>query len=373
MKKSIFMMAAASLLMTACSSEETLDVNNGRAIQFRHGMTRASETTTGNLGAFVASAQTVDGKDYFEDVEFTKPEDAQTFSSAAEYYWPGDDSELNFSAYAPVSLKTQVTQNATTKKLTGFVPATDVAAQVDFITGAGSGKRSVNEGSGTELTFGHNLAQIEVKALSKNPLYTFEITGVKIANAVSKGDFDFASGWTLGSDIESYEILYANNATVTLGEEAESLMGGKGNAMLIPQSFDENLWVPDETAGTHNDNSGAYLAVKLKITRANESAVVVFPFKEMQNGKEEVSEWAAIPLKGGWEAGKKYTYILDFTSGAGYVVPEGPVDPDKPILGGPIKFTVNVEEWGEPTVVEQGMKVPAEEQTLAEEETTEGE
>lgn len=372
MKKSIFMIAASALVLTACSSEETLEVNNGRAIQFRHEMTRATETTTNNLLSFVAAAETEKGEQYFVDETFSRRDaNTKTFTNGTEYYWPGDGSTLTFSAYAPADL-TGVTQNKTTKKLTGFSPASDIAKQVDFITGTGEGSRA-NEVNGAEIEFKHNLAQIEIQAKTGNTNYTYKISGVKIANPVSKGDFTFGGNWTLDKNEKAvYTIEYDAENVITLNTTAQSLMDGKGNAMLIPQTLD--TWEPDAAAQNHNTNKGAYIAVKLEITRAG---VTVFPFTEKKtvDGTEvtKVSEWAAIPVSTIWEAGKKYTYVLDFTSGAGYVVPEGPVDPDKPILGGPIKFTVNVTAWDAQDDIEQSMKVPAEENGGTQGGNTEGE
>lgn len=352
MKKSIFMIAASALVLTACSSEETLEVNNGRAIQFHQVMTRAGETTTNNLLSFVAYAETEAGEEYFVDEKFSRPdENTPTFTNGTEYYWPGDGSKLTFSAYAPASLKDNgITQNKEKKELKDFSPAADIADQIDFITGTGEGTRA-NEVNGAEIKFQHNLAQIEIKAKTKNTNYVYKISGVKIANPVSKGDFTFGGNWALDESKKAvYTIEYDDENVITLDPEAESavsLMGGEGNAMLLPQQL--VAWEPDEKASVHNTDNGAYIAVKLEITR---NGVTVFPFKE----GEEISVWAAIPVDTKWEAGKKYTYVLDFTSGAGYVDPEEPVDPDKPILGGPIKFTVDVTAWGAQDDIEQSME-----------------
>ena len=50
-----------------------------------------------------------------------------------------------------------------------------------------------------------------------------------------------------------------------------------------------------------------------------------------------------------WEMGNKYIYTLDFSEGAGKPEPDPenpePNEPVDPILGGPIKFTVEVAKW----------------------------
>lgn len=112
------------------------------------------------------------------------------------------------------------------------------------------------------------------------------------------------------------------------------------NAMLLPQQL--VAWTPE--TDKKNDNNGAYIALKIQIT--TKDGARVYP----ATGDYD---WAAVAINTNWEAGKKYVYTLDFSSGAGKVDPEkpdpiDPTDPFKPgedILGKPIKFTVTVTDW----------------------------
>ncbi len=96
-----------------------------------------------------------------------------------------------------------------------------------------------------------------------------------------------------------------------------------------------------------NQCCGGGLAVKVKITTA--AGARVYPVSPNVD-----YDWVAVPINTNWEAGKKYIYTLDFSNGAGKVDPEKEVDPSVPedhyepgdnILGGAIKFTVNVTGW----------------------------
>lgn len=330
MKHTLIIMAAAGLALASCTTEDAVEVNNGREISFRPAVTsRATETTNANLADFKASAFI--GSDvYFNQVTFSK--NGSFYTSAKDYLWPGDDTELNFVAYAPSDLS-GVTITADSKTLSDFAPAATLADQIDFITAKASGTRPANESAGVPLDFGHRLAQIEVRGKTANDVYTFKVTGVRIGRPVSSGSFDFDSdAWTLGSDKAVYETTYAD--AVTLGVDPVSLMGDGGNAMLVPQQL--VAWNP-ETDGA-NSAQGAYLSVRLQIATA-ETGTQIYPFPS--NGE---CQWAAIPVDTNWEPGKKYIYTLDFTEGAGYVDPENP-DPGTPVLGGPIKFTVTVDDW----------------------------
>lgn len=332
MKTTKLLLAAAVLGvgMASCSQDEPVSENKGNAISFRPAIgTRATETTNANLSAIKVAAF-LGNSTYFEPLDFVKGSDS-FFTSTPEYNWPGDDAELSFYAYAPADLS-GVTLTPDTKTLTAFVPETNIADQIDFVTSTATGTRSANEASGVELTFDHRLSQIEVRAKADNEAYTFKISGIRIGQPVAQGDFDFGTNaWTLGTNKAIYEETYAT--PVTLTADAQNVMGEEGNAMLIPQQL--TAW--DPTGDASNSAAGAYLSVKLQVNTA--AGAQVYPFNTNTD-----CQWAAIPLNTNWEPGKKYIYTLDLTHGAGYVDPKDP-QPGTPVLGGPIKFTVNVVEW----------------------------
>ncbi len=319
------------MMLASCSQEEPVEINRGSAIGFRSSMaTRASETTNANLNSINVAA--FEGNStFFEAMPFTKGSDGY-FTSTPEYNWPGDDTELSFFAYSPAAPGGTVTLTPDTKTLTDFSPASDIASQVDFISASATGKKSLNEATGVPLTFDHRLAQIEVRAKTDNTAYTYAVTGVRVGQPVSKGSFDFSStDWTLASDKAIYDETYTT--PVTLGSTAVSVMGQGGDLMLIPQQL--TAWDPDGDAA--NSSEGAYLAIKLQINTVAGAQVYPFP-------SDGDCQWAAIPIDTNWEQGKKYIYTLDLTHGAGYVDPKDP-QPGKPVLGGPIKFTVDVTDW----------------------------
>ncbi|MDE6282649.1 MAG: fimbrillin family protein [Muribaculaceae bacterium] len=335
MKKTAFalLLAAGSLAMVSCSQEDDITVNQGNKIEFRPALSRATETNNSNLSDITVAGFLGDDL-YFRPTVFAK--DGSFFVSSSDYYWPGDDSEVSFYAYAPSTLA-GVTIDKTTKTLADFSPATSIADQVDFITANATGKKSENESAGVPLTFDHRLAQIEVRGKTSNENYVFKVTGIRIGQPVSTGSFDFTTdAWTLGTTKAIYE---SDIDEVTLSEPAEgepaaSLMGDAGNAMLLPQQL--TAW--DPVNDDANANAGAYISVKLQITTAD-TGVQIYPFPSDGN-----CQWAAIPVSTNWEAGKKYIYTLDFSHGAGYVDPHDPT-PGTPVLGGPIKFTVTVTDW----------------------------
>ncbi len=336
-------MVVAALAMASCSKDESTGTNKGNAIDFRVAMgTRASEITTANIQKFNVTALTAAGANFFTDAEFTKNE--QFFTSDPAYFWPSDGSQLSFFAYSPSKdeLGATVTINSTTKTLADFQPATAIAAQKDFIAATATGSKA-DEGSGVHLAFGHKLAQIEIKAKNGNEGYVYKVVGVRIGKPVSKATFDFGtSAWMLGSDKSNYEATYAGSEKTLTATAASLMAAANDNAMLIPQQLTK--W--DSENDKTNTAAGAYLAVKVQITTA--AGARVYPAAAVGD-----YDWAAIPVDTKWEAGSKYVYTLDFSNGAGFVDPEkpepvDPTDPFKPgdpILGSPIKFTVEVTPW----------------------------
>lgn len=341
MKKQIMFMAMTAMLIASCSSDDVVSTNTGRAIDFRTSVgTRGAETTTANISKFWVTAIDEADANYFSKQEFTK--DGEFFTSSPLYYWPAG--KLNFVAYSPseTDLGATVTINKDKKTLANFSPAAKIADQKDFVTATATGTKAANETNGVALKFAHQLSQIEIKAKNANTGYVYKVVGVRIGKPVSKGTFTFDTNtWSLTTTEKTNYAVEYTAAPRTLDADAATMMGtANDNAMLLPQQL--VAWTP-ATDKTNNKN-GAYIALKIQIT--TKDGARVYPAKGDY-------DWAAVAINTNWEAGKKYVYTLDFSSGAGKVDPEkpdptDPTDPFKPgedILGKPIKFTVTVTEW----------------------------
>lgn len=343
MKKSVLLLGLAALALSSCSNDETTAINSGNAIDFRAAMgTRGTETTNDNLTQFKVTALDKTGANYFTGAVFTK--EGSFFTSTPAYYWPADNSNLTFYAYAPTTVS-GITINNTTKKLVDFAPAARVTDQIDFVTANATGSKA-DESAGVHLEFAHRLSQIEVKAKNTNEGYIYTVTGVRIAQIIPEATFDFADEkWAVPTedvnDKATYDVTYAD--AVTLGADAVTIMGAENdNAMLIPQQL--TPW--DSTNDKKNADLGAYLAVRVQIN--TKDGARVFPTNIDY-------AWVAVPIDTNWEQGNKYIYTLDFSAGAGKLdptTPDNPEDPEYPgqdpgddILGAAIKFTVDVTAW----------------------------
>ena len=334
-------MGIAAMVFASCAKDSVKEVNNGHAIDFRVAtQTRATETTTANLSTFYVTAIDAKGSNYFTNAAFTKIE--EYFSSSPAYYWPGDGSELEFYAYSPAAetLGATVAIDNSAKTLTGFSPAAQFAKQKDFVTATASGNKT-NETSGVALTFDHQLTQIEVKARNANEAYVYKIKGVRIAQPISKANFDFTTElWTPATDKAIYQVQYSNE--ITLNTYGQCIMETEGdNAMLIPQQL--VAW--DAENDKTNTAKGAYLSVYAQVETAEGARV--YPNVDGMD-----YAWLAVPIDTKWEAGYKYVYTLDFTNGAGYSDPLDGPGTGESVLGGAVKFTMDVNPWGEKATME---------------------
>ena len=68
--------------------------------------------------------------------------------------------------------------------------------------------------------------------------------------------------------------------------------------------------------------------------------------------------WAALPVAAKWEAGKIYTYKLNYSDGIGWHDPDDPKPGDPILERGKIPFTVNVAEWTPADDYESDLNVP---------------
>lgn len=373
MKQNYLFAGLAALALTACSSDQVLDENRGDAINFHVAAplsTRATPTTTANLTTFKVTAYA--GTKQSFDETATKNTAGTQWNTAATHYWPQNDSELFFYAYAPASVT--ATFSDTEKKIKNFSPASAAASQVDLVFAQNKGKKSTNETSGVPLLFKHALSQIVVQA--KNARHAdmkVEILGVKLAKIGENATFTFpttataastASGsWTAPTSKVFYYIGKENaSEAVTVGQNATNLMFGAGSWMLVPQQL--TAW--NIKADANNNNEGNYLSVLCRISQKNadNTYTQLYPATAGKFG------FSAVPINTLWEAGKKYTYTLNFFGGnngggAGNQDPsnndptkdpgtknpnvdETPgKNPGEPVLGAPIFFTVTVEDWAD--------------------------
>lgn len=360
--------------MSSCMEDEVLERNQGNALAFRASIDKAlsrsgneNVTDLGKLQEFKVTA-TIDGQsNYFTNMLVSKASSGSTWNTEHTYYWPSYN--LGFYAYAPTNIG-GVSINDAGKKITDFAPDKDVNKQIDLLVAYNTGNRTDNELSGVALNFKHALSQIDVQAKCSNPNIEIVVKSIRFVNVKTKGSFTYptqtttagngttlAGCWDLGNEVSSgadYKASFDQSQEVTLGTDPKSINPSNNNFMLIPQQLTK--WEKTSAA------NGAYIAVLCRISSKDGDAKTQL-YPELNGGNAEKFGSIIVPIGTNWEAGKKYTYTLNFCGdggGAGQVDPnpdgnDPNVDPDPkpgssggdPVLGNPIKFTVTVENWTE--------------------------
>ena len=394
MKKAFYMMAAAAIALSSCSSEETTDVAKSSNITFRSAVgfnTRGIEMTNADgykMTKMTVSAFDDNGAEFFKNYVFR--ESNGEFTSSEHPSWP-NHGNLNFVAYshsggdwagaAPVLKNDGATIDA-------FSPKAEIGEQLDVVFAKGTGNKTANEAGGLLLNFDHILSQIKIKAKHSSDTYTYQVKGIRIAYVDGSASYTFKPAktdatkhtWTaLAAKNVVYEKVFdqavslTKDAIVDLTDKCNA-DGKVGGAMLIPQTL--TVWNGTDVAANKTDDfSGkAYISLLINVKRGTTS---IYPSGDTDGSK---FGWAAVAIPAdanqttaSWVAGNKYIYTLNLTNGCGQVDPVDPgtdvnpggADTGKPkdpnkgekIFGKEIKFTVNVVEW-KPTPDENGTNIP---------------
>ena len=394
MKKAFYMMAAAAIALSSCSSEETTDVAKSSNITFRSAVgfnTRGIEMTNEvgyKMTKMTVSAFDESGAEFFKNYVFNESNDE--FTSSEHPSWPNHGS-LNFVAYShsggewagtdPVLKKDGATIDA-------FEPKSAIGEQLDVVFAQGTGNKTDNEAGGLLLNFDHILSQIKIVAKHSSDTYTYKIKGIRIASVGGSANYEYKFAetnkhtWTAPAATNVvYQKVFDQAVSLTKDTPVDltnkcNAGDKKGGAMLIPQTL--SVWngtdVAKNTTEFTNFSGKAYISLLIQVKRG---ATSIYPSGDTDGSK---FGWAAvaIPVDAGqttasWVAGNKYIYTLNLTNGCGQVDPVDPgtdvnpggADPAKPkdpnkgdkIFGKEIKFTVNVVEW-KPTPDENGTNIP---------------
>ena len=390
MKKAFYMMAAAAIALSSCSSEETTDVAKSTAISFRPTVgfnSRGAElngTNFNDMWVYAYDLKATEGTgNGFEGEKFTKQGSTNDFLPDTPLFWQAG-SELRFFAINPVKENWHgtLTIDKTSVSFSNVTIPNNIEDQKDLVIGSVTAQANSHmDGNGVGLTLNHILSQINFKAVNTNKRLTYHIAAIRIVHAKNADSYTFNPAnsqtgvWTGNpSGDVTYELDFKKNPIVLDGtkktdgtaadnyDRTEAFLTHAGHgAMLVPQLL--TPWNGAEVVeNTAPFDGGSYIALLVNVRFTN--GTWVYPKKA--NGNEDYG-WIAIPLpknnaandKAEWKMGNKYIYTLNLSEGCGKVAPENPnpdggkVEPDgatdpKPganIFGKPIKFTVTLAPW----------------------------
>lgn len=374
-KNNLLILAVAALGFAACSSDETTAVNEklaeSNAISFRanvNGQMRAADidaTTLETTGFYVSARKHSPDAEYFTDAAYTiytTPGGVKTWTCDTKYYWPADDSELDFYAYAPAA-SGQITAHSNYKTFT-VQPSTTVSEQVDLIFANTNQKKKSTHNTGVVLNFRHTGAKIVCKVQNSSSSLKFGVEGWKVGYLSPSGTFTYTdsntdtnNGSTLAfgqwGSLASATVATEYSSTFSKVDIAASASATflDGEMILVPQRITA---ATDYDATTENARlNGTFIAVKLYILNNANSELIAGDVDGSTGSPKTI--WAIWPIgdDGGttpfnWEPGKKYTYTIDLAGGGYYEKNSNDSDDDlDPLLeGAEIKFvSVTVDNW----------------------------
>lgn len=435
-KKLIYFALGSVLMLSSCAQDDPAPERPGdnNRIYFRSNLpsvtqSRAGIVTIENFSSCQVTCFNTEESEfiesstgkiapYFNDICFEKDADGLFFSKGEDdCMWPATKNTLHFFAYYPsaTSMKQTIDKDnfnlvntshlsntaVLDYRLEKFRVAPDIANQIDFLTEYTTASQMDNVSSGIELNFKHQLARVELSAWGANEKYSFEIAGVRIGNALTQADFKFHSSngeypWLISAESQSAvehifspreTIVYLDKETASHATEndAASIMGSAGPAMLIPMQTRIEAWEgkadPEINSESYSTDK-MYFSVLLRVKNRNNEVVYPYPndrdnmtviyFAVDNKGriKERLTQykgtyyssdgliyvpddsdeicgfgWASLPVAARWEAGKIYTYKLNYSGGIGWHDPSDPT-PGEPIIErGKIPFEVSVADW----------------------------
>ena len=354
--KKFFFFAVAALALAACSNDETVEVNQGEAIDFKPLMTnvtRAADVDLATNGFYVTAYSTgTSTTPYFDNVQFTNS--SGTYTSATKYYWPSTYN-LDFYAYSPVAAASSDVVRNTYKTFDITANAT-VGSQVDFVY-ANTNNWGKQTGSGTHdgkpgvtINFRHAESKVIIMLKNTNSTFTCTVGDVTLGYVANTGSFEYKASTT---DTQNNGTLNETGTwsanTGTSGVYTQTVSDGSAyststavqagaDMILIPQSL--TAASAYSAAAASSAFTAPYIKVQLKIQNNGEYI--------LGDGSNFVTALWPIPT-GTWEAGKKYIYTVDL-AGGGYFETNQDSDADlDPLLeGAEIKFvTVTVDNWVE--------------------------
>lgn len=317
MKKLFIMgLAAMGLALTACNSDETVEMAKGKAIGFSSFVdksTRATDVTLANLNSMEVYGWRGDDK-IFDAQQVTVAQSGEGTYSPLKY-WEANYI-YNFEAIAPKADEKGV-QFAAAKTGGTITFAND--AQTDLIYAKATQKempeKITDDPGEVNFTFQHQLARVKFtfkNTFPSNAAAKISVNDVKITNAYKNGTITPAATeakWNVTNVTNNtFEVSFANSATkAPTNLEASTGVGETDHMYLIPTAKEESYEV---TFTVTLDQNGVTTDYKHSVT-INTTQL----------------------------RGMSYNYVAEIN--------ENNINPDPNSQLFPIKFKASVEEWGD--------------------------
>lgn len=377
--KYLFLALSAMALVTGCSNDETIEVNQGNGIDFSvtaGKLTRAADIkATSTIDQFKVWAFTGDvTTPYMNGVLVNKGTDGKwTYDNTK--FWP--ETNVDFYAVSPQTPQSgTVSVSSSTQQITDYVVTN---GKEDLLYSMNKGeKKDDHKSTPVSINFRHALSQIvfKVKETSTSTI-DVKIKSIKVEGIANQSTLTWATNttgpnmatdqeldtekdatwgtWANPTGAASYyavEDLGSSPYTVTTTANQVS----NNSLLLMPQRLDP--WLTIGNDGVATVTGKARVVICCQITD-KETGVQLYPKVEKAgdptyadvaisltnpNNDPHRGETNESQLKHDkWMQGKKYVYTLIFGEGAGYDPDPDPEDPDKPVTPDPVLVPITFE------------------------------
>lgn len=227
--------------------------------------------------------------EYLPGVEFAK-KGATWAGATTPYYWPKTGSML-FAGYSPVDFAGVTFTLASNKFSVAECPQPEFSATKDLLY---AGYTTSVLGGTAPMTFSHALSWVTVKAKAA-AANQIKITNIKFVGLAEKGYSAGLPAWTVSGTKDQLNVFAPTSAFAV--PAAETLVESNENCGLV---FPQDLENAAEIVVSYEMNNGAgqWFA----------QAPFVQKLNSLKSGTDTINKW---------EAGKHYTYIINFSTIAG--------------------------------------------------------
>ena len=225
--------------------------------------------------------------EYLPGVEFAK-KGATWAGATTPYYWPKTGSML-FAGYSPVDFAGVTFTLASNKFSVAECPQPEFSATKDLLY-AGRGTSVL--GGTVDMVFSHALSWVTVRA-NAAAADQIKITKIKFVGLAAKGSSDGLPVWTTTGTKDLTVFAPESAFPVPAGTTGTIVESNENCGLVFPQTLADAAAI--EVSYEMNNGAGQWFAQYPFVKKLN----------SLKSGANTIDKW---------EAGKHYTYIINFSA-----------------------------------------------------------
>lgn len=225
--------------------------------------------------------------EYLPGVEFAK-KGATWAGATTPYYWPKTGSML-FAGYSPVDFAGVTFTLASNKFSVAECPQPEFSATKDLLY-AGRGTSVL--GGTVDMVFSHALSWVTVRA-NAAAANQIKITKIKFVGLAAKGSSDGLPVWTTTGTKDLTVFAPESAFPVPAGTTGTIVESNENCGLVFPQNLADAAAI--EVSYEMNNGAGQWFAQYPFVKKLN----------SLKSGANTIDKW---------EAGKHYTYIINFSA-----------------------------------------------------------